>query len=45
MGKRGLRTGAPDEYKDVYFREVIIELDRAEGLLLNLEVRAQIQAG
>jgi hypothetical protein len=43
MGKRGLKTDAPEEYKDVYFREVLIELAEGAGLLLNLEVRVQIE--
>jgi multidrug resistance efflux pump len=44
MGKRGPKTDAPEEYKDVYFREVIIELAGGEELLLNLQVRVKIQA-
>jgi multidrug resistance efflux pump len=43
MGKRSLRTDAPEEYKDVYFREVIVELVGGAELLLNLQVRVQIQ--
>jgi multidrug resistance efflux pump len=43
MGKRGPKTDAPEEYKDVYFREVIVELAGGEELLLNLQVRVKIQ--
>src|SRR5262249_35162289 len=43
MGKRSLKTAAPEEYKDVYFREVMVELAEGEELLLNVQVRVQIQ--
>jgi multidrug resistance efflux pump len=43
MGKRSLKTDAPEEYKDVYVREVIVELAEATELLLNLQVRVRIQ--
>jgi multidrug resistance efflux pump len=43
MGKRTLQTDAPEEYKDVYFREVVIEVAGGEELLLNLQVRVRIQ--
>jgi multidrug resistance efflux pump len=43
MGKRSLKTDAAEEYKDVYFREVLVELVEGAELLLNLEVRVQIQ--
>jgi multidrug resistance efflux pump len=43
MGKRSLKTDAPEEYKDVYFREVMVDLDAGVDLLLNLQVRVQIQ--
>jgi multidrug resistance efflux pump len=43
MGKRGLRTDAPEEYKDVYFREVVVELAGGAELPLNAQVRVQIQ--
>src|SRR5262249_139361 len=43
MGKRTLQTDAPEEYKDVYFREVVIEVTGGEELLLNLQVRVQIK--
>jgi multidrug resistance efflux pump len=43
MGKRSLKTDAPEEYKDVFFREVLVELAKGADLLLNLQVRVQIQ--
>jgi multidrug resistance efflux pump len=43
MGKRNLKTDAPEEYKDVYFREVLIDLADDADLLLNLQVRVQIR--
>jgi multidrug resistance efflux pump len=43
MGKRSLKSDAPEEYKDVYFREVIVELAEGTGLLLNSQVRVRIQ--
>jgi multidrug resistance efflux pump len=43
MGKRSLKTDAPEEYKDVYFREVLLDVADGAELLLNLEVRVQIQ--
>jgi multidrug resistance efflux pump len=43
MGKRFPQTEAPEEYKDLYFREVLIDLDGAGELTLNLRVRVRIQ--
>jgi multidrug resistance efflux pump len=42
MGKRSLKNDAPEEYKDVYFREVLIDLTDDAKLLVNLQVRVQI---
>jgi multidrug resistance efflux pump len=44
MGKRAPQTDAPGEYKDVYFREVLIDLDKADELPLNLRVQTRIVA-
>lgn len=43
MGKRGLQSDAPGEYKDLYFREVLIDLNTQDDLPLNLRVEARIQ--
>jgi multidrug resistance efflux pump len=43
MGKRGAPSDAPGEYKDVYFREVLIDLDGGQELPLNLRVQTRIQ--
>jgi multidrug efflux pump subunit AcrA (membrane-fusion protein) len=43
MGKRDLLSDAPGEYKDLYFREVVIDLDAGTELPLNLRVQARIQ--
>jgi len=45
MGQRGLQTDAAHEYRDVYFREVIIDLDASDELPLNLRVHVRIQVG
>jgi HlyD family secretion protein len=42
MGKRALQSDAPGEYKDLYFREIVIDLDTYEELPLNLRVRARV---
>jgi multidrug resistance efflux pump len=42
MGKRSLQSDAPGEYKDLYFREVLIDLNTNEELPLNLRVQARI---
>jgi multidrug resistance efflux pump len=43
MGKRAPISDDPDEFRDVYHREVLIELDPGAGLPLNLRVRTWIQ--
>lgn len=43
MGKRVLQSDEPGEYKDLYFREVVIDLDAGTELALNLRVQAHIQ--
>jgi HlyD family secretion protein len=45
MGQRGLQTDAAHEYRDVYFREVIIDLDASDELPLNLRVHVRIRVG
>jgi multidrug resistance efflux pump len=42
MGKRAPQSDAPGEYKDVYYREVLIDLDSAMELPTNLLVRVRI---
>jgi HlyD family secretion protein len=42
MGKRTLQTDAPEEYKDLYFREALIDLDSGVELVLNLRVKTRI---
>jgi multidrug resistance efflux pump len=42
MGRRGPQSDAPGEYKDLYFRETLIELDDGEELPLNLRVEVRI---
>jgi HlyD family secretion protein len=42
MGKRSLQSDSPGEYKDLYFREVLIDLDGGDDLPPNLRVRALI---
>jgi multidrug resistance efflux pump len=42
MGKRSPQSDTPGEYKDVYYREVLIDLNRAEELPLNLRVQTRI---
>jgi multidrug resistance efflux pump len=43
MGKRSLQTDAPGEYKDVYFREVLVDLEGADHLPLNMRAQVRIQ--
>lgn len=43
MGKRVLQSDAPGEYKDLYFREVMIDLESGTELALNMRVQARIQ--
>jgi multidrug resistance efflux pump len=45
MGKRAPQTDAPGEYKDVYFREVLIDLKQADQLPTNLRVHIRVAAG
>ena len=45
MGQRGLQTDAASEYRDIYFREVLIDLDAGDELPLNLRVEARIDVG
>jgi RND family efflux transporter MFP subunit len=42
MGKTAVTNEAPEEYRDVYFREVMIDLDEAFELPLNLRVEVRI---
>jgi HlyD family secretion protein len=42
MGRRGPQTDSPGEYKDLYFREVLIDLDAGDELPLNLRVQTRI---
>jgi len=42
MGKRSLHTDSPREYKDVYFREVLITLPATSELTPNARVKARI---
>jgi multidrug resistance efflux pump len=44
MGQRGPRSDAPGEYKDVYFRETLIDLDAGDELPINLRVQVKILA-
>jgi multidrug resistance efflux pump len=42
MGKRAPQTDQPGEYKDVYYREVLIDLSGADELPLNLRIQTRI---
>ncbi len=42
MGRRTPLTDAPGEYRDLYFREVLIDLAAGDELPLNLRVRVRI---
>ena len=42
MGKRAPQSDQANEYKDVYFREVLIDLDSAPDLPVNLRVQVRI---
>jgi hypothetical protein len=44
MGKRSLQTDAPGEYKDLYFREVLIDLKAGDELPINMRVQTRIRA-
>ena len=43
MGRRAPQTDSPGEYKDLYYREIIIEPEGAESLPLNYRVQARIR--
>jgi HlyD family secretion protein len=43
MGKRAPHSDEPGEYRDVYYREVLIDLDSAHELPLNLRVHVRIR--
>jgi RND family efflux transporter MFP subunit len=45
MGRRAPQTDAPEEYKDVYFREALIDLEAGAELALNLRVKVVIRDG
>jgi len=42
MGKRSTQSDAPGEYKDVYYREVMIDLEHGSELPTNLRVQVRI---
>jgi multidrug resistance efflux pump len=44
MGKRAPQSDAPNELKDLYYREVLIDLDAGDQLPTNLRVQVQIRA-
>src|SRR5207244_3941932 len=44
MGKRAPQSDAPNEMKDLYYREVLIDLDAGAELPTNLRVQVRIQA-
>lgn len=44
MGKDAPESDAPGEYKDVYYREVVIELTAGQELPINLRVQVRIAA-
>jgi hypothetical protein len=44
MGKRSPQTDTPGEYRDLYFREVLIDLDGDQDVATNLRVRVAIDA-
>lgn len=44
MGKRAPQTDQPNEYKDMYFREVLIDLDSTVDLPVNLRVQVRIDS-
>jgi multidrug resistance efflux pump len=45
MGKRTVPSDAPEEYKDLYFREVLLDLAGGEELVPNLRVKTRITVG
>jgi RND family efflux transporter MFP subunit len=44
MGKRSLISDAAEEYKDVYVREVVIDLEGGQDLVLNMQVQVRVRA-
>ena len=44
MGKRAAQSDAPGEYKDVYYREALIDLDAGEELPIDFRVQVMIRA-
>ena len=42
MGRRALQTDEPGEYKDLYFREAMIDMEEGAELPLNLRVQVRI---
>jgi multidrug resistance efflux pump len=45
MGRRAPQSDAPNEYKDLYYREVVISLYMSDGLTLNQRVQTRIELG
>jgi HlyD family secretion protein len=45
MGRRAPQSDAPGEYKDLFFREVLVDLDAGDELPINLRVQARIRVG
>ncbi len=45
MGKRTPHSDAPGEYKDVHYREVLVDLDGGDELPLNIRVQTRIRTG
>ncbi|MBV8606986.1 MAG: efflux RND transporter periplasmic adaptor subunit [Singulisphaera sp.] len=43
MGHRGPHSDAPGEYKDLYFRETLIDLDAGDELPINFRVQVRIE--
>jgi hypothetical protein len=44
MGKRSPQSDAPGEYRNVHYREVLIDLAERADLPVNLRLRVQINA-
>src|SRR5262249_48384769 len=45
MGRRTPHTDAPAEYRDLYFREVLIDVEQGDDLPLNLRVQTRLDVG
>ena len=45
MGKRSPQTDTPGEYKDLYFREMLIDLDGDDDVPPNLRVKTIVHVG